>query len=311
MVVKSIVRRLAALLCLACLLSGCASLDEITLYVGPEELVSQESETDTGQTTIIDTKASTKRTTTTTTTTTTKTTTTTTTTTTKTTTTTTTTTAQTRPSTTQQTLPSQPSTANGKTLIQVNTIHQFPEYPTGCESVAAVMALRYAGENTSVANFIDNHLPCSQAFYWEDGKAYGPNPYEVFLGNPRTQNSYGCMAPVIKKALISFLGTSQRVIDATGKEFSALCQTYVANGSPVIVWVSISMVEIKDGPSWIMPNGETYTWPQNEHCMLLVGFDASKYYFNDPYTGRVVSYSRTVVESRYNRLGKQALVVTL
>ncbi len=171
------------------------------------------------------------------------------------------------------------------------------------------MALRYAGEKTSVANFIDNHLACSQDFYWWEGKFYGPSPYEYFLGNPRTENSYGCMAPVIKKALIRYFGSDDRVIDTTGKSLSTLCDTYISNNIPVIVWASIGMLNITDGRSWILPDGTTFAWPSNEHCLLLVGYDANKYYFNDPYTGKVVSYARSIVENRYERLGMQSLVV--
>lgn len=171
------------------------------------------------------------------------------------------------------------------------------------------MALRYVGETISVANFIDNHLACSQKFYWWEGKFYGPSPYEYFLGNPRTENSYGCMAPVIKKALISYFGSADRVTDTTGTTLPDLCKKYLDQGSPVIVWASIGMSQISDGRSWILPDGTTFAWPNNEHCLLLVGYDASKYYFNDPYTGRVIGYTRSVVEQRYERLGKQSLVV--
>lgn len=204
----------------------------------------------------------------------------------------------------------QTTVARSKVLLNVPTIHQFPEYPTGCESVAAVMALRYAGENTSVANFIDNHLKCSQNFYWWEGKFYGPSPYEHFLGNPRTDNSYGCMAPVIEDALVSFLGSRKRVKNTTGQSLDALCKTYLNNDTPVLVWASIGMVNITDGRQWILPDGTPFTWPSNEHCLLLVGYDANKYYFNDPYRGTLVTYARSVVEDRYNRLGKQSLVVT-
>ncbi len=215
--------------------------------------------------------------------------------------------------TTDATLPSSPTTlpsaANGKRLIQIPTIHQFPEYPTGCESVAAVMALRYAGVNTSVANFIDNHLACSQKFYYADGIYYGPSPYEYFLGNPRSENSYGCMAPVIYNALVSIIGRKERVLDVTGQELSTLCDTYINSGVPVMVWVSIGMVPIKDGATWILPNGNSFTWPKNEHCMLLVGYDNTRYYFNDPYRGRVLSFDKSIVAQRYARMGKQALVI--
>jgi uncharacterized protein YvpB len=194
-------------------------------------------------------------------------------------------------------------------LINVKTIHQFPEYLTGCESVAAVMALRHAGEQTSVANFIDNHLECSQNFYWSDGKFYGPSPYEYFLGDPRTENSYGCMAPVIKKALISFLGSEKRVVDTTGKSIDQLCLDYIDNDTPVLIWASIGMLQISDGASWILPDGTAFAWPSNEHCLLLVGYDANKYYFNDPYTGKVLGYAKWIVNDRYAKLGKQSLVV--
>lgn len=202
-----------------------------------------------------------------------------------------------------------PTAINGKVFIDAPILHQFPEYPTSCESVAAVMALHHAGESTSVANFIDNHLSCSQDFYWWEGKFYGPSPYEYFLGDPRSENSYGCMMPVIKKALISYFGSDKRVIDTTGQSFDALCKTYIDEGIPVIVWASIGMVKITDGPSWTLTDGTKYTWPSNEHCLLLVGYDANKYYFNDSYTGKTVGYAKSVTEKRYEQLGKQSLAI--
>ncbi len=205
--------------------------------------------------------------------------------------------------------PTVPKRDNNKVLIDVPLIHQFPEYPTGCESVAAVMALRYMGVDTSVANFIDNHLACSLNFRWENNQYYGPDPYKYFLGNPRTNNSYGCMAPVIKNAIISLLDDEQAVVDATGEDLSSLCKTYINNGYPVIIWASIKMLNVSYGTTWILPDGSTFSWPNNEHCMLLVGYDAGKYYFNDPYTGKLVSYSRLIAEKRYTQLGKQALII--
>lgn len=38
----------------------------------------------------------------------------------------------------------------------------------------------------------------------------------------------------------------------------------------------------------------------NEHCMLLVGYDEKKYYFNDPYDNNgVIGYERELVEKRH------------
>ena len=37
------------------------------------------------------------------------------------------------------------------------------------------------------------------AMYRKDGVLYGPDPYEQFVGDPRSQYALGCFAPVIEK----------------------------------------------------------------------------------------------------------------
>ncbi len=191
----------------------------------------------------------------------------------------------------------------------VPVIDQQAHFPSGCESTAAVMALRYAGVDISVADFVDKHLPMSSEFYYKDGQKYGPSPYEYFLGNPRSANAYGCMAPVIEKALASVLGSSDRVRSATGLTMPELCERYVSNGIPVLVWATIEMTTPEYKDSWILPDGTTYTWPTHEHCLVLTGYDEKRYYFNDPYSGRARSCLRDLGESRYTELGSQAIAI--
>ena len=193
--------------------------------------------------------------------------------------------------------------------LRVTQLSQWPLYPTGCESVTAVMALRHAGEPVLVEHFVEYCLEKDMNFYWDEGVFYGPDPRVVFVGDPRATASYGCMAPVIEQAMIRCLGSAARVQNATGATMEELCQRYVAQGVPVCVWVSIDMLEITPADTWITPDGETYTWPGNEHCMLLVGYDETHYYFNDPYKGEEVSYPRALSEERYETMGRQALVV--
>lgn len=196
------------------------------------------------------------------------------------------------------------------TIEGVPLIHQYPDFPTGCESVAAVMALQYAGENISPGEFIDGYLPQSQYFYWEDSELYGPDPYEIFVGDPRSDASYGCMAPVIETALSAYFAeVPQRFANTSGLSLDMLCQMYVANDIPVVFWGTINMLELVYTQSWILPNGVEFTWPGREHCMVLVGFDENYYYINDPYTGQVVSYEKWVVEARHEALGLQSIVI--
>lgn len=220
-------------------------------------------------------------------------------TTTSTTTTTTSTTPSTRPSTNKQ----------ESHLIDAPILTQRPDYPSGCESVSAVMLLQYWGENITVDGFIDNHLPKSSYYYNKNGRLYGPSPYEYFIGDPRTEQSYGCMAPTIQRAINHYYGNTDHTRNETGMSLPELCETYIAKDQPVLVWVTIGMVETYPGQQWYFEDGTLFSWPVNEHCMMLVGYDATHYYFNDPYTGKLKKYPHWICEDRYTALGEQAIVV--
>ena len=191
----------------------------------------------------------------------------------------------------------------------VPVLSQFPEFPTGCESVSAVTVLRFYGESITAAKFIDEYLPKSADFYYESGRRYGPSPYDFFIGNPRTAASYGCMAPVIEKALCDYFGGSERVKNTTGAELSELCDKYIDNGIPVIMWATINMLETDPKNTWYLKDGTRFSWPGNEHCLVLTGYDADSYYFNDPYAGKTVKYKKQTVKDRYAELGRQSVVI--
>lgn len=202
--------------------------------------------------------------------------------------------------------------ADRKTSIikDVPILSQFPDFPTGCESVSTVMVLKFYGESITPGKFVDEYLPKSADFYYESGKRYGPSPYDFFIGNPRTAASYGCMAPVIEKALCDYFGGSERVKNTTGKELETLCEEYIDNGIPVIMWATINMLETNPKNSWyLISDGKRFSWPGNEHCLVLKGYDADNYYFNDPYAGKTVKYGKETVKDRYAELGRQSVVV--
>lgn len=43
--------------------------------------------------------------------------------------------------------------------------------------------------------------------------------------------------------------------------------------------------------------------------MVLVGYDKDNYVLNDPYSGTVLTYPKSRVESCYAALGQQAVVI--
>lgn len=196
-------------------------------------------------------------------------------------------------------------------LLNVPYISQEGQYPTGCESVSTVMLLQYWGVSITVDKFIDEHLICGEQ-YWSDGKLYGPDPNDRFVGNPRETNSYGCYAPVIEQALHTFLLPSQLcILNLTGVSFSELT-SYIDRGEPVLIWATVDMKASYPGTVWIdEATGLPFQWTANEHCLVLVGYDADHYYCNDPYQSKgLIGYSRALLEQRYQEMGRQAIVLS-
>ena len=188
-------------------------------------------------------------------------------------------------------------------IIQAPFIYQMDKYPTGCESVAAVMALQYAGINISVDTFIDKYLDRSS------GIPFDPN--STFGGNPRSTSGFGCYAPVIKKALDKILtSTKYKATQLSNVSLEDLCSQYIDNNIPVIMWATREMESPKNGASWTY-NGEKIQWIRPEHCLLLVGYDDHNYIFNDSMrTQAQVYYSKASVEAAYKGLHSQAIVIT-
>ena len=107
----------------------------------------------------------------------------------------------------------------------------------------------------------------------------------------------------------AYIGNDGAVAGASGSSLNELCEKYVSKNVPVIIWVSISMQEVYPAEKWTLGNGSTFSWPANEHCMLLIGFDGEYCYLNDPFVGKTVKYDKKLTEKRYCELGKQAVAI--
>ncbi|HAX52906.1 C39 family peptidase [Muricomes intestini] len=194
--------------------------------------------------------------------------------------------------------------------IDVPYIDQSLKYPTGCESVSAVMLLRYLGYDLSVDEFIVKYLECRE-METRDGRVFGPDPNEYFCGSPYDKDSFGCYAPVVQKALEKAAGDRYEFMDETNTPVEQLLTKYIDNGMPVVFWACINMREPIVGPEWVLTDsGQTFTWISNEHCMLLVGYDEEGYYFNDPYENNgVIKYPKNLVEDRHRAQHQMAVGV--
>ena len=200
--------------------------------------------------------------------------------------------------------------SNGAVILDVPYINQRRDYPNGCESVSAVMALQYLGIDITPDVFIGNHLDMGKAPYFQNGVRYGCDPYEQFPGDPRSSNGWGCYPQVIKKAVDSMgiEGMSAQVLkDAP---LSTLCSAYIDKGIPVVFWATIDMRKPSSYITWYIEGTDrTHTWTNPFHCLLLVGYDSESYYFNDPWQSKAIAYPRSAVETAYASVGRHALVI--
>ena len=188
--------------------------------------------------------------------------------------------------------------------IDVPYIDQSAEFPTGCESVSAVMLLRHLGFSISVEEFIERYLD-KVDFEKRGDELWGANPWKDFCGSPYSVDGFGCYAPVIERALERIFREQTlpyKAYDETGAPMERLLTEYIDQGMPVVFWACINMREPVTGPQWkLYGSGETFTWISNEHCMLLVGYDEDGYYFNDPYENNgVVHYPRDMTKQRHD-----------
>lgn len=203
------------------------------------------------------------------------------------------------------------SLVTGIVKIDVPYISQEGEFPNGCESVSAVMMLQHRGFDITPGEFIDEYLNCEET-YIKWGCRYGPNPKKAYVGDPRDEDGgFGCFAPVIVNALNSYLPSEYCALNTTGMSLNSLKSNFLDRGIPVAVWVTVGMEEIDRILQWqSYDKKETYLYPANEHCMVLVGYTEDTYIFADPYNSNgVVEYSANDTVLAFNSLGMQSVVV--
>ena len=136
-----------------------------------------------------------------------------------------------------------------KKIVLAPYIDQTDRWVNGCESISAVMLLQAMGIRIDPDTFIERDLP--HAPYWEqDGKLYGPDPWQVYPGDPHDHTGYGCYAPCIVRALNSALeheGAAGQfeVVDESGKTAAELCR-YIDAGMPVVFWATLDFQPVPE-----------------------------------------------------------------
>lgn len=178
---------------------------------------------------------------------------------------------------------------------------QYPELPTGCESVALTNALMSRGFNLSKTEIADQWLPKSS-----DDFVY------AFMGDPHQTDGNSCMAPGVTLGADAFLKAQHsnlQAVDLTGATFGAVLNE-VAQQHPVIAWCTIGLE--KPGECYLtkQAGGHTYRLLTNSHCVVIHGYDldAGTILASDSLIGEV-TYPLDTFAARYYALGAQAVVI--
>ncbi|MDR0943163.1 MAG: C39 family peptidase [Ruminococcus sp.] len=200
-------------------------------------------------------------------------------------------------------------------MISAPLINQYPLLPCGCEIAAAVSLISYNGYSVSLEDFTERFITYDENFYHdEDEVLHGPDPAEVFVGNPYGWG-YGCYPNVLAKSMndcFAALGSTETAHAVTGLSEDDL-EELIKGGVPVIVWATLDMKEYNytDPSVWIVgESGRELTWYKGSHTLLLTGLDEDYFYFCDPNDKETrTRHSRKIFMNRYEAAGMRAVIV--
>lgn len=201
-------------------------------------------------------------------------------------------------------------------MMKVPYVNQLNDYPTGCEAASACMLLKYYGFKITMKEMVD--IIPRQNLEVINGKWYGPDINEKFVGDPRygyrsSIRGYGAFSPVVTKSLqkaIDQRGGGYTAKNITGGTFDDLLKT-VSGGKPAIVWATYNMNTPTEVNAWyIKSTGKYFEYPKGTHVMVLCGYDKNNVYVMDPYNySSAKSFSRSSFKSKWELLGKQTIIL--
>lgn len=196
---------------------------------------------------------------------------------------------------------------------QINSfdiIFQMPELPTGCEITALTMVLNYYGMEADKVEMATKYLPTQELnlYYGSDGRLYGNDLNQYFIGNPTTENGYVCGTGAIVTTANAYLqdqGSDLTAVDYTGADVDTLYEI-VSQDIPVVVWVTISMTDRGETEGWYTRSGEYVDWSTYDHGAVLIGYTQDTVTIADPISGKM-EYSREDFERVFASRGNQCV----
>ena len=188
--------------------------------------------------------------------------------------------------------------------VDVPCYSQYPELPTGCESVALTNLLNYYGFGLGKTIIADYYLP----------KGSNGNFVTAFDGNPRRSSGglMGCVAPAITIAGNNFLRAAGSIKQAKDVSFSSISsiKNRLTCGQPVEMWNTEwgSWPGGRYAARWY--NGHSYGLWGGNHAVVLKGYDDEQgiVYLSDSINGNVTRNVQ-VFFGTWQQMDSQAVVI--
>ncbi|WP_346426378.1 C39 family peptidase [Bacillus cereus] len=185
-------------------------------------------------------------------------------------------------------------------------IFQLPELHNGCEVVSMTMMLKYHGHNVDKLT-LAKQLPVDSTpmvkgagsiLIWGD-------PSVGFVGDVKgISPGYSIDPAPLKKVLDRYTNSG---INLTGSDFSKI-ERLVAQGKPVVTWITASFSHPVAPKTWKTPSGKTIQADFDMHAVLVTGYDNDYVYINDPLRrGKGAKIPKQKFISSYNYMEKKAL----
>lgn len=194
-----------------------------------------------------------------------------------------------------------------KNKFRFNILNQYPTLPTGCEVVSLTSVLNHYGMKVSMTDMADDYMPTYTGAY------YNVSPSDYYLGNPYTQDGFGCFPKCIVKTAHNYFDDKNIddyiAVDISGCSPDEL-YNYLNNNIPVITWVTSGFANPEVDGSWTV-DGETIVWSNFEHCLVTTGYDKQNGTVTvcDDAGGYTYTVSRAQFEKVFKGVGSMAVVI--
>ncbi|WDL98820.1 C39 family peptidase [Alicyclobacillus sp. ALC3] len=205
---------------------------------------------------------------------------------------------------------SQGTTLPASVMLNVPPQNQNPQLPNGCEVTSLSMLFTAIGHPVSKMTLAKEqpYDPTPRVKAASGRIISWGNPNVGFVGSPYVWvDGFGIYHGPIVKLMNKILPGEG--LDLTEHPFGELL-SYVARGVPVEAWVTANLKPTdRFWETWQTPEGPIRV-TQEEHAVLIVGYDQNYIYINNPLTGQKDEpVKRANFLGAWHQLGNQAVTI--